>query len=69
MDNTQLFQKAQQLSDLELSILVCLMGGESCIIEAPEELLDELAIELRLVCTIILKMKIQKADSLLRRRS
>lgn len=49
MDHTQLFQKVQGLSDLELSILVCLMDGENCIIEGPEGLLDELAIELRLV--------------------
>ena len=57
MDHTQLFEKAQKLSDLELSMLVCLMSSESCIIEAPGEQLNELSIELRWVCSINIKLK------------
>lgn len=41
--------KAQELTDLELALLISLVAGQHCIIQAEEESLDPLQQELQLV--------------------
>lgn len=45
-----LLEKVQSLTDLELAMLVSLMGKEHCIIESTTEALESLEAELQLVC-------------------
>ncbi|TKA69095.1 hypothetical protein B0A49_04410 [Cryomyces minteri] len=51
MDNVdaQIADKVQQLSDLELATLLCLVAEQHCIIQADEDSLDGLEQELRLL--------------------
>ena len=42
--------KAQELSDIELAILLCLVANQHCIIETEKDTLDSLQDELRMVC-------------------
>lgn len=42
-------EKVQELSDLELAALLCLIAGEHCIIEAEPDLVDAVGEELQLV--------------------
>lgn len=41
----------QELGDLELAVLVCLVADQHCIIKAPEELLDDVEAEIGLIAT------------------
>ena len=45
-----LLDKVQDLSDLELAALICLVVGEHCIIDTEPDALDQLVLELQLVC-------------------
>ncbi|KAK5241148.1 hypothetical protein LTR16_009710, partial [Cryomyces antarcticus] len=47
--NAQVADKVQQLSDLELATLLCLVAEQHCIIQAEEDSLDDLEQELALV--------------------
>lgn len=49
MDYSDLINRVQELSDLELAILLCLIANEPCIIETDTDSLDELEQELQLV--------------------
>ncbi|KAF2396827.1 hypothetical protein EJ06DRAFT_515697 [Trichodelitschia bisporula] len=49
-ESDALADKAQELSDIELAVLLCLVTGEHCIIEADEEELDNVERELQLIC-------------------
>ena len=44
--------KIQDLSDLELAALLCLVADQHCIIATDDELLDRLEQELRIVSTL-----------------
>lgn len=48
-DTSNLTEKAQGLGDLELAVLLCLITGEHCIIEADAEALDQAEQELQSV--------------------
>lgn len=50
MDYTDLADIAQQLSDLEVAILLCLVAREHCLIETTNHCINDLAKELALVC-------------------
>ena len=41
----------QDLSDLELAMLLCLIAKQHCLVETPDDLIDDLASELALVST------------------
>lgn len=43
------FEKVQNLSDLELASLLCLISQEHCIIDTDPEALDDVVRELQLV--------------------
>ena len=49
MADESLFQKVHDLSDLELAILLSLIAREHCLISTPQDGLDDLVEELRLV--------------------
>jgi hypothetical protein len=44
--------KVQALSDLELAVLICLVADQHCIIEADEDLINDVEKELELVSGI-----------------
>jgi hypothetical protein len=48
-ETVRLASKVQELEDIELAALLCLIAQEHCIIEADEEELDNVAQELGLV--------------------
>lgn len=49
MENPGLIERVQQLTDLELALLVSLIAGQHCLIEAKEEALHSLQKEIKLV--------------------
>lgn len=49
MGNPGLIERAQELTDLELALLVSLVSGQHCLIEAEEEALNSLQKEIILV--------------------
>lgn len=49
MEESELVEKAQELTDLELALLVSLIARQHCIIQAEEESLGSLEQELKLV--------------------
>lgn len=49
MELSQVAERAQELSDVEIAVLLCLACNEHCIFYAQNELLDELGQELALV--------------------
>ncbi|MCJ1303069.1 hypothetical protein MMC08_005876 [Hypocenomyce scalaris] len=51
MDRQNLAEKVQELTDVELATLLCLVAGQHCIIQTEEEGLDALEQELQLVAT------------------
>lgn len=53
MADETLVDKIQDLSDLELAVLLCLIAQEHCIIDTEPEVLDDLVQELQLVGSII----------------
>lgn len=50
MDVSNFVDNVQDLSDLELATLLCLIAKEHCLFEIADELIDDLASELALVC-------------------
>jgi hypothetical protein len=54
MADEALLEKIQDLSDLELATLICLIAEEHCIIDTDPEILDELVQELELVTILSL---------------
>ena len=53
MEIHKLVERVQNLSDLELAALLCLIARQHCCIEVEDELVDDLAQELALVCSIL----------------
>ncbi|KAI9718041.1 MAG: hypothetical protein M1812_004299 [Candelaria pacifica] len=51
IDQSNLINKVQNLSDLELATLLCLVANQHCIIETEDEALDQLGQELSLVAS------------------
>ena len=51
MEISKLVERVQNLSDLELATLLCLIAKQHCCIEVEDELVDDLAHELALVCS------------------
>lgn len=49
MEKPGLIERAQELTDLELALLVSLVGGQHCLIEAEEEALHSLQKEIKVV--------------------
>jgi hypothetical protein len=49
MEIHKLVERVQNLSDLELATLLCLIAKQHCYIEVEDELVDDLAQELALV--------------------
>jgi hypothetical protein len=49
MADEVLYEKVQDLSDLELAALLCLIAKEHCIIDTEPDALDDLVHELQLV--------------------
>lgn len=49
MDPPTLVERVQDLNDVELAALLCLVAGQHCIIQTEPESLDDLEQELRLV--------------------
>lgn len=49
MDLQHLIDHVQDLSDLELAMLLCLVAKQHCLIETPDHLVDDLASELAVV--------------------
>lgn len=49
-ETSRLVNKVQELGDIELAALLCLIAQEHCIIEADEEELENVEQELGLVC-------------------
>jgi len=49
MQDMDLVQKVQGLTDIELAVLLSLVASQHCIIETEEEAIDALAEELQLV--------------------
>ncbi len=49
MGDSSLIGKIQQLTDLELALLVSLVAGQHCLIEAEDEALNQLQQEIQLV--------------------
>lgn len=45
-----LIDKVHDLSDLELAVLLCLISREHCLISTPSSAIDDLVLELQLVC-------------------
>jgi hypothetical protein len=63
-DTHSLIEKAQELSDLELAVLLCLVSNEHCIIEAEPQDLDKAERELQSICdgTFGLKSAVIRLD-------
>lgn len=53
MNDTHLFARVQELSDVELAMLLSLVAGQHCIIETEEEVLESLAEESQLVSYLV----------------
>jgi hypothetical protein len=51
MADEALLDKIQDLSDLELAVLLCLTAQEHCIIDTDPDTIDDLVHELQLVST------------------
>lgn len=49
MEEPALIERIQELTDLELALLLSLTAGEHCIIQSDEEALDSLEEEIQLV--------------------
>lgn len=49
MDTSGLVERVQQLTDLELAILLCLVADQNCIIQAEQDDMKSLEQELQLV--------------------
>lgn len=49
MNLQNLAETAQDLSDLELATLLCLVAKQHCLVETEEDIVDDLAQELALV--------------------
>lgn len=49
MDEKEVIEKVQELTDLELAILISLVADQHCIIETEEECLNPVKQELELV--------------------
>lgn len=45
----EILDKAHDLSDLEIAVLLCLIGKEHCLISTPPDALNDLTEELQLV--------------------
>jgi len=56
MADPTLVETVQNLSDLELAALICLIAQEHCVIDTEPDALDELAEELELVITILINV-------------
>lgn len=54
MAEDAIISKVQDLSDLELATLICLVAQEHCIIDTEPDALDDLAQELELVSPSLL---------------
>src|SRR3954462_4260348 len=52
MEIHKLVERVQNSSDLELATLLCLIAKQHCCIEVEDELVDDLAQELALVCSL-----------------
>jgi hypothetical protein len=52
MEIHKLVERVQSLSDLELATLLCLIAKQHCCIEVEDDLVDDLAHELALVCSV-----------------
>jgi hypothetical protein len=52
MEIHKLVERVQKLSDLELATLLCLIAKQHCCIEIEDDLVDDLAQELALVCSL-----------------
>jgi hypothetical protein len=50
-ETSRLAEKAQELGDLELAVLLCLIAGEHCIIEADAEDVEQAEQDLRTICS------------------
>lgn len=49
MDNNVVVNAIQELGDLELAVLVCLLADQHCIVRAPEHILEDVQQELGLI--------------------
>lgn len=49
METSRLVERVQELTDLELAMLLCLMAGEHCIIQTEGNDMEPLEQELQLV--------------------
>lgn len=56
MDASGLVERVQELTDLELAMLLSLVAGQHCIITAEQDDLDTLEQELHLVLNIISRL-------------
>ena len=56
MDASRLVERVQELTDLELAMLLSLVAGQHCIITAEQDDLDTLEQELHLVLKIISRL-------------
>lgn len=61
MDDLDLAEIAQNLSDLEVALLLCLVAREQCLIETTSHCIHDLARELALVCQC---MSLEYRDSI-----
>jgi hypothetical protein len=55
---SRLAEKAQELGDLELAVLLCLIAGEHCIIEADVEDVEQAETELLSVCSSLYRKRL-----------
>jgi hypothetical protein len=53
MEDERTVQKVQDLSDVELAMLLSLIANQHCIIEAEDEVFDALEDEIGLVCSVL----------------
>jgi hypothetical protein len=53
MADEALLDKVQDLSDLELAVLTCLVAREHCVIDTEPHALDQLVLELQLVRVVL----------------
>lgn len=56
MDASRLVERVQELTDLELAMLLSLVAGQHCIITAEQDDLDTLEQELHLVLKIVSRL-------------
>lgn len=70
MADESLITKVQNLSDLELAALICLIAQEHCIIDTDPNVLDDLVQELQLVChalprlcTLLTRLRLRPTSS------